>query len=400
MKKEFEFERMTVMVVDDIPDNLNLLKEMLNSKNYRVVTFPNGQMALNAAARNRPDIILLDINMPEMNGFEVCERLKADELLKDIPVLFISALNEISDKLKAFSAGGVDYITKPFRFEEVHARVETHLRLQRLQMELKRYNVHLEELVTEKMQDISNSQLATICAISKLAESRDDETGYHVERTRTFCKALAEKMRENPRYASSIEDMFIDNLFHASPLHDIGKVGILDNILLKPGKLTAEEFDVMKTHTMIGANTLQAARNKYPKNPFINMGIAIARSHHEKWDGCGYPDGMAGEDIPLSARIMAVSDVYDALRSKRPYKPAFSHEKCCEIIVEGAGRHFDPAVVEAFMAIESKFVEIRCRIIMEGAGQNFDPAVIESFTALEAEIADSLVLTSPGNIAG
>jgi putative two-component system response regulator len=355
-------ERTTIMVVDDIPANLILLQEMLQAKDYRVLAFPDGKKALDAAAKSRPDLILLDINMPEMNGFEVCERLKADEALKEIPVLFISALSEIEHKIKAFTVGGVDYVTKPFQFEEVHARVATHLRLKRLQLELKKHNLHLEELVTEKVREISDSQLATIHAVSKLAESRDDDTGHHIERTQAFTRALAEKMRENPRYAGCINDTFVENIFQASPLHDIGKVGIFDNILLKPGKLTAEEFEIMKTHAMIGANTLQAARNKYPRNAFINMGIAIARSHHEKWDGSGYPDGLVGEDIPLSARIMAVSDVYDALRSKRPYKPAFTHEKSCEIILENAGRHFDSAVIEAFTVLEAEFAEIRERM--------------------------------------
>jgi len=198
--------------------------------------------------------------------------------------------------------------------------------------------------------------------VSKLAESRDDDTGYHIERTQTFSKSLAEKMRENSRYAGSINDSFVENIYNASPLHDIGKVGISDNILLKPGKLAPDEFEIMKTHAMIGANTLIATRNKYPKNAFVNMGIAIARSHHEKWDGSGYPDGLVGEDIPLSARIMAVSDVYDALRSKRPYKVAFTHEKSCEIIMEGAGRHFDPAVIHVFTAIEAEFADIRNRM--------------------------------------
>ncbi len=357
-----EPERATIMVVDDTPANLNLLQEMLQVKDYRVLAFPDGEMALSAAAKSRPDIILLDIIMPEMNGFEVCERLKADEAIKDIPVLFISALSETADKVKAFSVGAVDYVTKPFQFEEVHARVETHLHLRRLQLELKKHNLHLEELVTEKVREISDSQLATIHALSKLVESRDDDTGHHIERTQIFSKALAETLRKNPRYAGSINDTFVENIYRASPLHDIGKVGIFDNILLKPGKLTVEEFEIMKTHTIIGANTLQSARNKYPKNAFINMGISIARSHHERWDGSGYPDGLVGEDIPFSARIMAVSDVYDALRSKRPYKPAFTHEKSCEIIMEGAGQHFDPAVIEAFTAVEAEFDNIRNRM--------------------------------------
>ncbi|MGE4345468.1 MAG: HD domain-containing phosphohydrolase [Geoalkalibacter sp.] len=349
----------TIMVIDDTPANLKLLEQMLHGRGYRVMEFPRGDMALKAAAKNPPDLILLDIMMPEMDGFEVCRRLKADKKLKDIPVLFISALDDTESKLQAFSEGGVDYVAKPFQEAEVLARVKTHLELWRMRRELEIYSHHLEDLVREKVQEISDSQLATIVAVSKLAEYRDDETGQHIERTRTFCRMLARKLRKNRRYAQSITDAFIENIYHAAPLHDIGKVGIPDNILLKPGKLTPEEFEIMKTHTTIGANTLQAVRARYPKNAFINMGIAIARSHHEKWDGSGYPDGLSGEDIPLSARIMALADVYDALRSKRPYKEAFSREKARTIIEEGAGTHFDPVVVEAFLALEPEFSAIR-----------------------------------------
>ncbi len=352
------FEKATIMVVDDTPANLKLLEQMLGGQNYRVLGFPRGVMALRAAALNAPDLILLDIDMPEMDGFEVCRRLKADETLKDIPVLFISALIETEDKVKAFFVGGVDYVTKPFQFEEVHARVKTHLRLRWMQRELERHNHQLEDLVQEKVSEISNSQLATIVALSKLAEYRDDETGQHINHTRTYCRLLAEKLRDNTRFSKVISETFIENIYSAAPLHDIGKVSIADNILLKPGKLTSEEFEIMKTHTTVGAMTLESVRAMYPKNGFVNMGICLTRSHHEKWDGSGYPDGLVGEEIPLSARIMALADVYDALRSKRPYKEAFSHEKSRKIIQEGAGKHFDPDVQSAFVAIESKFTEI------------------------------------------
>jgi len=355
-------ESTTIMVVDDTPANLRLLQDALQAKGYQVLALPSGTMALSAAAKRQPDLILLDINMPQMNGFEVCERLKADEALKEIPVLFISALSEVTNKVKAFSVGGVDYVSKPFQFEEVYARVETHLRLRRLQLELEKHSLHLEELVQEKVREISDSQLATIVALAKLAESRDDETGQHIERTATFCRVLAKRLRDNPSYAGSIDDTWIETIYHAAPLHDIGKVGIPDNILLKPGKLTSEEFEIMKTHTLIGAKTLQTARNNYPRNTFLNMGVAIARSHHEKWNGSGYPDGLSGENIPLSARIMAVADVYDALRSKRPYKDAFTHEESCSIIRDGSGQHFDPAIVDAFIAVETEFAEIRVRM--------------------------------------
>ncbi len=347
-----------IMVVDDIPANLILLQQMLNGTGYEVAAFPGGRLALAAAARRPPDLILLDINMPEMNGFEVCERLKADEKLKEIPVIFISALNDTNDKVHGFAAGGVDYVTKPFQFEEVQARVNTHLCLRSMRLELKDHNLHLESLVREQVQEISDSQLATILALASLAESRDDDTGWHISRTQSFCKVLAEKLRQDPRHSNDINDCFIKNIYFAAPLHDIGKVGIPDSVLLKPGKLTPEEFEIMKTHAAIGAATLQTAQRKYPRNTFINMGVAIARSHHEKWNGSGYPDGLAGVAIPLSARIMALADVYDALRSKRPYKPSFTHEKSCSIIMEGAGQHFDPAVIEAFTAIQSVFAEV------------------------------------------
>jgi putative two-component system response regulator len=316
-------------------------------------------MALKAARENAPDLILLDIMMPEMDGFEVCGRLKADAALKEIPVIFISALDDVTNKVSAFSGGGVDYVPKPFQAEEVLARVRTHLTLRRMQRELERHNLHLEELVREKVKEISDSQLATILALSRLAESRDDDTGRHIERTRTFCRLLAERLCDHPRYAASINEAYLENIFHAAPLHDIGKVGIPDRILLKPGRLTPEEFEIMKAHTVIGARTLQAARSRYPGNAFLNMGIAIAHSHHERWDGSGYPDGLAGEDIPLAGRIMALADVYDALRSKRPYKPAFSHEKSRDIILAEAGKQFDPVLVETFKGLEVKFAEIR-----------------------------------------
>ena len=351
-----------ILVVDDVPANLTLLTGMLKEKGHRVRPVPSGKLALKAVEHEPPDLILLDVTMPEMNGFEVCQILKADTRFLDIPIIFISALSEALDKVQAFKSGGVDYVTKPFQFDEVEARVETHLRLRRLQIELKKHNLHLEDLVKEKVAEIADSQMATIIAVAKLAEYRDDETGYHIERTRIFCKILAEKMRENLRYPDSINDAFIENIYHAATLHDIGKVGIPDNILLKTGKLTPEEFEIIKTHTVIGARTLQTSRSKYPRNAFVNMGIAIAHSHHERWDGNGYPDGLAGEDIPLSARIMAVADVYDALRSKRPYKKAFSHDKSCGIILEAAGRYFDPTAIDAFKAVMSEFDEFRKRM--------------------------------------
>ncbi len=348
----------TIMIVDDTRANLQLLQDMLQTRGYRVVAFPGGALALKAAAKRPPDLILLDVRMPEMDGYEVCRRLKADPALRDIPVLFVSALRETADKVRAFAAGGVDYVTKPFQAEEVHARVDTHLRLQSLQKTLEEHNRHLEALVQEKVREISQSQLATIHALSELMETRDYETGAHTERTRMYCRLLALRLRKDSRYVQLADDLFIENIFQAAPLHDIGKFGIPDKILLKPGKLTREEFECMKSHTTIGALTLKKAYARHPNNDFLSMGIAIARSHHEKWDGSGYPDGLSGESIPLSARIMALADVYDALRSKRPYKSAFAHEQCVKIITDSSGTHFDPRLVLAFEAIEAEFAEV------------------------------------------
>lgn len=344
-----------ILIVDDTPANLRVLSEMLKQQGCRARTVPSGKLAIQAALNKPPDLILLDINMPDMNGFEVCKILKEDDKLKGIPVIFISALTDTIDKVKAFSAGGVDYITKPFQFEEVKARVETHLKLRHLQTELENYNLNLKELVNEQVKEISNAQMTTIFAMAKLAQSRDDDTGKHLERVQIFCKLLAEELRKKEEYGLIINDTYIENIFHASPLHDIGKVGVSDNVLLKPGKLTAEEFEIMKGHATIGAETLQEVKRHYPQNGFIGMGIAVAKFHHERWDGTGYPNGLAGENIPLSARIMALADVYDALKSKRVYKPAFSQEETCKIIRNSSGSHFDPNIVEVFLKIQNEF---------------------------------------------
>ncbi len=340
--------RGNILVVDDVPANLTLLTGMLKEKGYRVRPVPSGKLALKAVEHEAPDLILLDITMPGMNGFEVCQKLKQDKRFHDIPIIFISALTETLDKVKAFGSGGVDYVTKPFQFDEVEARVETHLKL-------RRYQAHLEDLVQEQVKEISDSQISTIFALSKLSESRDKETGEHLERVQIYCKMLAEKLSQQEPYNSVIDAAFIHNIFNASPLHDIGKVASPDYVLLKSGKLTEEEFAMMKKHAHVGANTMAAVQQVYKKNAFINMGITIARNHHERWDGTGYPDGLKGEDIPLAARIMAIADVYDALRSNRCYKGAFSRDRSRELIEDGSGTQFDPALVVAFLALEEEF---------------------------------------------
>lgn len=342
----------TLFVIDDTPDNLLMLRAMLEERRYRVCAFPRGGMALEAAKVDPPDLVLLDIDMPEMDGYEVCRRLKEDSRLQEIPVLFVSALTQTLDKVTALSMGGVDYITKPFHFAEVEARVNTHLALYR-------YQHHLQDLVEAQVRETAESQMSTIFALAKLVESRDTDTSQHLERVQMFCRLLAQRLREWVPSGLGIDVAFIENLYHASPLHDIGKVGIPDAVLLKPGRYTDEEIRIMREHTVIGSRTLEAARARYPRNAFINMGVVIARSHHERWDGTGYPDGLGGEDIPLAARILAVADVYDALRSRRCYKRAYTHEESRAIIATESGRQFDPVVVEAFLSLEQELNRIR-----------------------------------------
>jgi len=352
-------DKPSILVVDDTPANLQLLASMLKERGYKTRPVPSGMLALQAALSEPPDLILLDINMPEMNGFEVCQSLKADEKLKDIPVIFISALNEVLDKVRAFAVGGVDYITKPFQFDEVQARVNTHLKLWHLQQELEKHNRQLGKLVQAQVKKISDTQMAMIFALAKLAESRDDDSGMHLERVQAFCKKLAEGLAKVPRFGRQVDAKFIENIYYASPLHDIGKVAIPDRIVLKPGKLTPEEFEVMKTHAALGADKLVAVQRQFPGNALLDMGIAIAKFHHEKWNGDGYPLGLAGEAIPLSARIMAVVDVYETLRAKRCYKDAFSHEQSVGIIVSSSETHFDPEIVKVFVDLKEDFKAVR-----------------------------------------
>jgi len=356
MKKENKNIFKKILIIDDSPEAIVVLGNAL-PKHYKRQAAISGENAIKLldTSEELPDLILLDVMMPGMDGYEVCSHLKKDERLKEIPVIYLSALTDTKDKVKAFEQGGVDYIEKPFQFEEVRARVDTHLKLRYFQRELEAHNNNLKEMVEEKVKEISESQIATIFAMAKLAESRDNDTGDHLKRIQIFCGLIAKKLSQHPKYKGKINAEFIDILQKASPLHDIGKVGIRDVILLKPGKLTTEEFEEMKEHTTIGANTLEEVYQKYPGNYFVKIGIEIAESHHEKWDGSGYPKGLCGDEIPLSARIMALVDVYDALRSKRVYKEAYSKEKTREIIIQGSGKHFDPLIVEVFLEFEEEF---------------------------------------------
>lgn len=357
----------TVLIVDDNVVNTKVLSLILKDEGYLIRCLNDPTKVMDALEEQIPDIILLDVDMPDITGFELCAQLKSSELYKDISIIFISAMTNTEDIVQGFQLGAVDYIAKPFRAKEVQVRLSTHMKICNFHNNLQKNNEALKAKIRSQFKEITDAQMHTIFALAKLSQSRDDDTGGHLERVRLFCRTLAKDLSINSPYGEfeEIDDEFVKDIANASPLHDIGKVGIPDAILLKPGRLTHEEFEVMKTHTTIGAETLASTHYQYQGNKFIETGISIAKYHHEKWDGSGYPEGLKGSDIPLAARIMAVADVYDALRAKRSYKDSFSHEKSIAIIKEGKGAHFDPLVVEALERIEKDFDAIWTEINSE-----------------------------------
>ena len=356
-----DLKAFTVLVVDDTAANLMLMNDLLQP-HYTVKVASSGARALKIAhSQTPPDLVLLDIMMPDMDGYEVCRQLKANPATRDIPVIFLTAKTETSDEQMGFELGAVDYITKPISPPIVLARVKTNLQLKASSDFLKDKNVFLEQEVARRTEQVRDIQDVTILTMASLAETRDNETGNHIIRTQHYVKILAEQLRQHPRFSAHLDDTTIDLLFKSAPLHDIGKVGIPDSILLKPGKLTTEEFEVMKTHTILGKAAIEAAESRLGKSvPFLVCAKEIAYSHQEKWDGSGYPEGLAGDTIPISARLMALADVYDALISRRVYKPPFTHEAAMQIIEEGRGRHFDPDIVDAFVQ-----VQMQCKTIAE-----------------------------------
>jgi len=350
--------RLTILAVDDTPANIDVVKGVLSDR-YFVQAAINGQMALKIIEKNKPDLILLDIMMPDMDGYEVCQKLKADVATRDIPIIFLTAKAEVEDETRGLELGAVDYITKPISPSILTERVKTHLELKSARDFLKRQNEILEEKVIERTRQMEELQDVTMVAMGSLAEARDPETGNHIRRTQRYVKLLAQKLKEHPRFSHFLTPENITWLYKSAPLHDIGKVGVADHILLKPGKLTDEEFDEMKKHTTYGRDAIAAAeQNISVADNFLLFAKEIAYAHQEKWNGSGYPEGLAGDDIPIAARLMAVGDVYDALVSRRVYKLPFPHEKAVAIILEGKGEHFDPDMVDAFMEIADEYYVI------------------------------------------
>ncbi len=346
----------TILVVDDTPDNLALMSSLLKDR-YKVKVANHGDKGLRIAMSDTPpDLILLDIMMPDIDGYEVCRRLKSNPRTQHIPVIFLTARSEVEDETQGLELGAADYITKPISPPIVLARVQAHLALKATADFLRDKSVYLEQEVAKRTLDVQAIQDVTIMAMASLAETRDNETGNHIRRTQFYVKRLALQLREHPRFSGFLNERTIELLFKSAPLHDIGKIGIPDNILLKPGKLTPEEFEIMKTHTTLGRSSIEDAEKRLGmKVDFLTLAKEIAYSHQEKWDGSGYPEGTQGDAIPISARLMAVADVYDALISRRVYKPPFSHEEACRIVTEGRGTHFDPDMVDAFVAIAEDF---------------------------------------------
>lgn len=354
-------DRAKILVVDDEKFYIDVVVELLNG-DYKVVVAMDGEQALRRAETDPvPDLILLDIMMPQMSGYEVCKRLKANPATRDIPVIFLTVKSEVADEVRGFELGAVDYLLKPVSPPIVRARVATHLALNQARRQLADQNHLLEDKVAERTAELNRTKDVAIYCMASLAETRDAETGKHILRTQNYVKILAQGLREHPRFSNYLNDAIIEMLYKTSPLHDIGKVGVPDQILLKPGKLTPDEWEEMKKHTVYGHEALRRAEDELGTTDFVQMAREIALSHHERWDGGGYPFGLAGDDIPVSGRLMAVADVYDALISRRVYKKPFPHAEAVKEILEGAGNHFDPDIVAEFSRLQDQFHEIAIR---------------------------------------
>lgn len=348
-----------ILIVDDEPANLAVLNIAL-SDNYKVLAANSGRRALEIAVNDpRPDLILLDIMMPEMDGYAVLKELKANPVTCDISVIFITAMESQEDEQKGLTLGAVDYITKPIRPVIMKARVKTQLALKLAQDFLHDKNAFLEAEVSRRMEENQIIQNVSIRALAHLAETRDPETGEHILRTQAYVHVLAKKLQHHPRFKNILTEHFIELLCKSAPLHDIGKVGIPDHVLLKPGKLNQQEWAIMKTHAEIGARSIELAEKDMGQSlDFLTLAKEIAHWHHERWNGCGYPDGLMGDDIPVSARLMAIADVFDALINNRVYKAAMPFEQARDLIISERSQHFDPDITDAFMETYNEFVLI------------------------------------------
>ncbi len=352
-----------ILVVDDTEFNIDIIVDALDDL-YDIRVAMRGADAIKLVEMDPPDLILLDISMPEMDGFELCTLLKDMPTAKNIPIIFISANSHLEYKMRAFELGGVDYIVKPFDINEIQSRIKTQLELKYSRELLSDENHNLAKLVRIKTNEVTQMRSAIIQTLASLAETRDDDTGHHILRTQHYVRVMLEYMLTHNIYSHYLNPELAEVITLATPLHDIGKIGIPDSILLKPAHLTTEEFEIMKQHTVLGRNSMEVARQATDNNHFFEVAKEITYSHHEKWDGSGYPEGLSGTQIPLSARLVALADVYDALISKRVYKDPINHTVATKIIIKGFGSHFDPTLVDVFLQkiddfnmIASKFAD-------------------------------------------
>ncbi|MBU2880405.1 two-component system response regulator [Psychrosphaera sp. B3R10] len=319
----------TILIVDDTPENIDVLSGILK-QDYKIKAALNGYLALKIAfSEHKPDLILLDIMMPEMDGYDVCRQLKSHPETSQIPIIFVSAKSDVHDEQMGFELGAVDYLSKPVSPPIVIARIKTHLSLYD-QSRL------LEKLVQDRTKELNDTRVEIIRRLGRAAEFKDNETGMHVIRMSLFTKILAKKLGK--------PDDWCELIYNAAPMHDIGKIGIPDRVLLKPGRLNPEEWEIMKKHSEYGADII----GEHP-SPLLQLAKEIAMSHHEKWDGTGYPKGLSKEEIPLASRIIAVADVFDALTSVRPYKEAWSEQRAIDFMTKESGRHFDPNLMALFI---------------------------------------------------
>jgi putative two-component system response regulator len=348
----FPGNRKIVLLVDDDPVNLKVARNTLMDR-YNVFTIPSAEKMFQFLEKAIPDLIVLDVFMPKINGYSAIRELKKNPATRDIPVVFLSSQSDAGSELKGFNLGAVDYIIKPFSPQLLMKRVEVQLLVESQKNELRYLNTKLQELADEKTRDILDPQNAVINTMSNLVEYRDDVTGGHVERTEACLRKLVQEMIRQNVYTDLINTWGMEMFFRSSQLHDVGKIGIRDNILLKPGKLDAAEFEEMKKHTIFGEAIIETIQQNTRKSAFLTHAKIMAGTHHEKWDGSGYPRGLSGPDIPLEGRLMALADVYDALISSRPYKEAMCPSQALKIITAEGGRYFDPALTDVFVAAVS-----------------------------------------------
>jgi len=349
-----ENEKRLIILVDDNPANLRIGKNVLVEK-YAVATAPSAEKMFSLLENNNPAMILLDVDMPEMNGYEAIKVLKSKRQTKDIPVIFLTARTDSDDELEGLSLGAIDYIVKPFQPPLLLKRIEVHLLVEAQRKELQYFNENLQKMVEEKTESILELQNAMLKTMAELVECRDDITGGHIERTQRGIKILLEELEKSGVYREETEGWDMSLLLQSCQLHDVGKISIDDRILKKPGRLSDEEFEEMKKHAIFGEQIIEKIETLAKESDFLNYAKIFAASHHEKWDGSGYPRGLKGQEIPLLGRIMAIADVYDALVSERPYKKAFSHDEAVRIIVEGSGTQFDSTLIQVFVNAADQF---------------------------------------------